>query len=331
MIGIGSAINTLTFLAEAVEYNNNCYYSKTAIKLIQKRIGTAQTGAWDGISAMAVFEWQKSVMRLRPLTADGMFGPTSLGLLIEELVIQGHKKEAEFLRQFKHKDKFGNIVKKDIVESERIVYAFFHSKGKPLEMRKDPTNVGRWMMKGNFQVEVYMDQQLPEPTRYEYRQFIRGRIFVHDGYVGDAAQQVWQQRSGTQEVEQNDYSKVPGGLNRHFFTEDGEKMADGTVEKFGYRSKPPKWEEGIIDTYSNNQMGTEYRLQDTFGIEGPRKTDSQGNFKAGLKVGVDLEYRGIVIKDGRMPTFQEINSGNWKSYCVAALDWRYSGVGYVTW
>jgi hypothetical protein len=330
MLGVQSVLNVLTALT-AIDYNKNRFYSKTGIKLIQKHINTPQTGVWDIQSCTAVYDWQRSVMRLRPLKGDGMFGPTSLGILIEELVIQGHKKDAEYLRQFWHKDKHGNIVKKDIVESEKIVYAFFHSKGKPLEMRKDPNNVGRWMMKGSFNVEVYMDRQLPDPTRYEYRQFIKGRIYVHDGYFGDAAQTVWQARSGTTEVEQNDYSRVPGGLNRQYFTEDGEKLSDGSVEKFGYRSKPPKWEEGIIDTYTNDQKGYEYRLQDTFGIEGPRKTDAQGNFKAGLKVGVDLWYRGIVIKDGRMPTFQEINASNWRSYCVASHDWRYTGVAYVKW
>lgn len=315
----------------AIEYNKKKYYSWRAIKLIQKMIGTTENGIWDGTSVGAVAEWQRSVMRLRPMTADGMFGPTSLGILIEEMVINGKSAQAELLRQFKHKDKHGNIIKKEVVDSSRPIYTFFQYPRSPLDLRRHPTNPSMWMMKGSFNVEVFIDQQIEEPSRYEYRQFIKGQVWVHDGYFGDpGTNKIWHPRAGTKQEPVNNAVAVPGGLNSNFFTEDGQVLDGGSrIEYFGYRSKPPTNIPGLIDEYSNYQTGAEYRLRDTFGIEGPRKQDSAG-FKTGLKVGVDITYRGIVIKDGKVPTFSEIN-GNWLAHCVAGKEWRYKEEKFVTW
>ncbi len=331
MIGVGQVINALNYLS-AIDYNQKKYYSGKAIRIIQKRIGATETGVWDFQSITAVYNWQKSVMRLRPLTADGKFGPGTLGILIEELAINGHDADADFLARYKHKDKYGNIVKNEPDPVDRPVISFFQYPSTKLDIRPDPVNNARWIMKGSFKVEVFMDKKLPDPTQYEYRQYIKGRVFVHDGYFGDPINNThWQARAGTREQEQNDYIKVPGGLSRLQFTEDGEVMPDNSVEKFGYRSSPYKWEDGIMDFYSNDQKGTDYRLQDTFGISGPRRADPQGGFKTGLKVGVELYFRGIVIKDGKTPTTAEINSPNWRDYCVEAKEWMYKGVSYVTW
>lgn len=328
MLGVpGSLLN----IVAAIEYNKLCYYPKTAIKMIQKRIGDFADGYWDGNTIKAVVDWQSSVMRLRPLKADGMFGPTSLGLLIEELDINGHRKDAEFLRQFKHRDKNGNITKKEVVDSSRPVYAFFQYTVSKLDIRRHPVTVANWMMKGSFRVEVFMDRQIEDVTRYEYRQFIKGRVWVHDGYFGDAINKThWQARAGTKEEDVKNCMPVPGGLNQYFFQEDG-LVKGSLVEKFGYRTKPMTNEPGLIDEYSDVGLGAEYRLQDTFGIEGPRKQDSQGNFKSGLKVGVDLSFRGVVIKDGQMPTHEQINSGAWKNHVVAGHEWRYNEVKFVDW
>lgn len=46
MIGVQTVLKALTALA-AVDCSQKRYYSKSAIKLIQKRIGAQHTGIWD--------------------------------------------------------------------------------------------------------------------------------------------------------------------------------------------------------------------------------------------------------------------------------------------
>ena len=118
--------------------------------------------------------------------------------------------------------------------------------------------------------------------------------------------------------------KVPGGLDPNFFTEDGEIMSDGSIERFGYRKKPPTYpgkKIGLMDYYTDGQQGPDYYLEDTFGIAGA----NAGTFH---KVAVNISYRGAVIKDGKELSPQQINSSNWRDYCIAGNEWTYSEIKF---
>jgi len=51
----------------------------------------------------------------------------------------------------------------------------------------------------------------------------------------------------------------------------------------------------------------------------------------GLKVGVHMKFRGIVIKDGKLPEPVQMNSPVWKQFCVAHKEWEYEAERFVTW
>lgn len=312
-----------------LDYNNKRNYSKNAIRIIQKEIGATVTGEFDAQTIVAIINWQKSPYRLKKLEADGMFGISSLGVMIAEMEHKGNSANAAVLRKFPHRKLESDI---QYYESENPVTAFFQFPVSKLDLRPNPANPSRWIMKGSFKVEVYLDHQILEPERYEYRQFIKGRVFTHDGYFGDSVNKThWQPRQGEVPVEANEFMQIPGGLNLNKFEEDGQVLPGNRIARFGYRSNPYLWEEGIMDFYSNDQKGYEYRLQDTFGIEGPRKRDMQGNFRMGLKIGVALHFRGIIIKDGKTPTTAQINQANWKDYCVATKEWSYVEEKIANW
>ena len=68
--------------------------------------------------------------------------------------------------------------------------------------------------------------------------------------------------------------------------------------------------------FNRGKQGPDYHLEDTFGIAGA----NAGTFH---KVSVAMTYRGVVIKDGKELTSQQINSPNWRDFCVAADEWVY--------
>jgi len=327
MINVGAIVGAINVL-NAIDYNQKKFYSKTAIKIIQRRIGAEVCGVFDVQTISAIYNWQKSPKRLKNLTADGMFGSSSLGVMIAEMDKKGDAANASVLRQFPHKTLGGEIKTNEPAEPVTFLQKFPDSE---LDLRRNPVDDNRWVMKGSFRVEMSLDEQIVEPWRYEYRQFIKGRVYTHDGLFGDgAAKKIWQPRDGAVVEEANDYMKVPN-LSRDMFYEDGEVMRNRTIERFGYRSKPPAYRPGLMDYYTDNQLGWYYYLQDTFGLEGARKRDSQGFYRTGLKIGVELQFRGIVIKDGKNLTTEQINQSNWKNYCVASEEWDYKGEKIVDW
>lgn len=286
----------------AYYFNEERGYSKKAIKIIRTAVGAAPLESWDAEAIAAVEKWQGSPQRLKPLDADGKFGAMSLGVLIAELEKKGDTMSVAILRQFPYKDvKTGNVGS----TSPILEVKFYQSPKRTLGLIKDPSS-GAWEMRGSFKVIVNINPEVVEPWRYEYRQYIRGSVILN--------------RPSSEEDMRNQF-KVPGGLDPNSFTEDGEIMPNGSIERFGYRNKPPTYKIGLMDYYTNGQQGPDYHLEDTFGIAGA----NAGTFH---KVAVNISYRGAVIKDGKELTLQQINSPNWRDYCIAGNEWTYSKVEF---
>ncbi|MEQ1763818.1 MAG: hypothetical protein ABL984_11825 [Pyrinomonadaceae bacterium] len=294
-----AAANVYDYFA-AYSFNEERGYSKKAIKIIRTAVGVAPLEMWDAAAISAVERWQAAPQRLKPLDADGKFGAKSLGVLIAELERKGDTMSVAILKQFSYKDVQTGQVKNS--PSPMVEVRFNQMPKRILALTKDPSGSGAWEMKGSFKVIMNVDPTIVEPWRYEYRQYIKGKVILNQP---------------SSEEDMKDQFKVPGGLNPNEFTEDGEKMPSGIIERFGYRNKPPTYRPGLMDYYSHGQQGPDYFLEDTFGIEGT----SAGNFH---KIAVNISYRGVVIKDGKELTRDQINSPNFRDYCIAGNQWNYS-------
>lgn len=284
----------------AYQFNEERGFSKKAIKIIRTATGSAPVEWWDGEALAAITRWQADTKRLKPLAADGKFGPKSLGVLIAELEKKGDTFSTAILKQFSYKNvATGQVHTPNVITPATIRYM----PNRPLALTKSPT--GAWEMRGSFKVHMQVNAEVVEPWRYEYRQYIRGKVILN---------------RPSSEEDMKDNFKVPGGLHPVIFNEDGEVMPSGAYEKFGYRGRrptiPSPSRPGISDYYTNGQQGADYYLEDTFGIAGA----GAGSFH---KVSVTMTYRGVVIKDGKELTPQQINSPNWREYCVAAEEWTY--------
>ncbi len=153
---------------------------------------------------------------------------------------------------------------------------------------------------GQFIVRARFDEE--DAFRYEYRQYIQGTASVTMGAFapGAPSRATWTATNPPHNAA-NDFA-IPGGL-RPTFTEDGQQR-HGRIERFGYRNAMPVVRFGLEDRYLPDQkMGNEYRLRDTWGLEGATRP-------RGLRVQIDITYKGVII---------DIRDGNRE---VRRLTWR---------
>lgn len=138
---------------------------------------------------------------------------------------------------------------------------------------------------GQFIVRIHFDPI--DAARYEYRQYIKGTAGVTPGrFTGVPSFGTWVATAARHNAS-SDF-QIPGGLKQHY-TEDGQRIPGGIVQRFGYRSNAQLLVTGLEDRYLPAQgNGAEYRARDTWGLEGLSRP-------SGLRVDLDIVYKGVVI------------------------------------
>jgi hypothetical protein len=70
----------------AIQYNNWCGYSQKAIGIIQFFVKAGTVGYFDNQTVEKIYQMQQSPLYgFAPGSADGMVGPSTLGVMIMEL------------------------------------------------------------------------------------------------------------------------------------------------------------------------------------------------------------------------------------------------------
>jgi hypothetical protein len=293
-------------VSSAIQFNNNRGYDAHATKLIQSHVQSFTHGVFDQTTVTAIYNWQKSPNRNPSPEADGKLGPCSLGLMISEMDQLGQINGAAILRKYPYSlpPTSGAAQTGDV---DPVLSYNVNKYVSNLHLRADPDNPSRWLMKGRFEVKIKLNPKLADPLRYEYRQYIRGNSFTQRGYWNPEST-IWTPRDGELQKSANEFFEIPKGKSStkgltQFWKEDGQIMSDGTNQHFGHRSAKPVTREGILDAYlvknEMNQKGYDYELQDTYGLG--------GDYERGLRVMIELHYRGDIVKDGT----QVIASQGW--------------------
>lgn len=88
----------------AINYNKACGYSQKAIGIIQMFVRAKTVGSFDNQTVEAVYEMQKSPLYgFKAGAADGMVGPSTLGVMIMELEHVSRMSEAAVLKSYCYK------------------------------------------------------------------------------------------------------------------------------------------------------------------------------------------------------------------------------------
>jgi len=265
-------------------YNIDRGYSVEAIKIIQLVVGAPQTGSWDLDTLSGLIKWQGRPGHIVPLTADGRLGPGSLGCMIIELQRAGLLSEAKVLTKYPYVDHAPNVPTQIVLDMK------VHRIYVPLLRAEKGRN--RWFLHGRFQVKLFLHPNLPDPSRYEYRQFIQGKATVQEGQwpanIPAVARNVynWQPKPNRPEVDAASAFLIPGGLPGHW-QEDGIREG-GTLRNFGHRDALPKNTTAEEDRYVPFADSATYFLTDTYGLEGSPLVD-------GLKIKYLIYWKGAVV------------------------------------
>ena len=295
--------------SSAISYNKGRGYSQQAITIIQFFANAKTTGQFDNQTVEAVYKVQKSPLYPFKLVADGKVGPNTLGLIIMELEHAGRMSEAAILRSYPY-------TIQGVAGDINPIESFSQWTSEPLILRTD--KVTWYSMQGVFSVKLKLSSSLPDPTRYEYRQKIKGEAHSR---LGEWKDKVWTPKPLPEGrwVNESDGFKVPAddllgaGLYKNQWKEDGEILDGGKIERFGYRDKPPKISQGLLDFYSPTQDGHEYVLKDTFGIK------PKSPYVSGAQIAVHLDYMGYVIYKEKPGTEKVVFSKQWSYNCEDIL------------
>lgn len=88
----------------AINYNNECGYSQKAIGIIQMFVRARTVGYFDNQTVEAVYQMQQSPLYgFKAGVADGMVGPSTLGVMIMELEHVSRMSEAAVLKSYCYK------------------------------------------------------------------------------------------------------------------------------------------------------------------------------------------------------------------------------------
>lgn len=269
----------------AIKYNKNRNYSQQAIGIIQNFVKAPTSGKFDEKTVQAIYDMQKSPLYGFKFTPDGKVGPNTLGFIIMELDYLARKNESAILRNYSYSIQGQNGEVNPIV-------SFKHWNVQPLQLRT--TGTSSFSVWGVFSVHIVFSGV--DPTRYEYRQRIKG--------VG------WDKKPEQNWTNLKDSFDIPGSPNLNFKGLWDKWKEDGQGNKrFGHRDQPPTYAQGICDKYLSS---TEYLLQDTFGIA--ENTD----YVSGRQIDLSLDYAGCII-DKQKPVdpnnnyfpYAEIYSKEW--------------------
>ena len=168
-------------VSSAINYNFDRSFSTKAIGIIQSVVNAPTKGSWDTASVTQVHKFQS--MRDGLGSPDGKVGPKTLGAVIGELQYVNRKAEADVLKGWSH------TMPSTPTQPGAInpLSEFWQGMSMPFRFERfrglDPiTNrmADRWRAACVFKVHVGLNPALkPEQAcRYEYRQFIRGNLWV---------------------------------------------------------------------------------------------------------------------------------------------------------
>ncbi len=290
----------------AISYNKERGYSQQATAIIQNFANAKTSGVFDAATVQAVYKMQQSPLYPFKFAADGKVGANTLGVIIMELENVGRKQEASVLRSYPY-------TMQGVADESNPVASFTHATTEPLLLRTD--KFSWYSMQGVFIVRLKLNPNLPNPSRYEYRQKIKGGAWSK---LGDWTGSTWTAKPDAEWIPESDGFQVPSegilgkGLYMNNWKEDGQ-LVNGNAERFGYRAKEKTVKPGLLDMYVPDQSGPQYELKDTFGIS--RKSP----YVKGARLWITLSYLGCVIDTTRPVGDQVIFSKQWNYQCEDTL------------
>ena len=295
---------------KAKNYNRKRGYETRVIRLIQSLVKSSIHGQFDDDTVQAIYDWQGSPKRMTKLAQDGMFGPLSMGCAIAEFQKHGKQLEASLLTPYPHEmpENVENL-------EDNPVMSFSHRTISDLDLREPDQNTKGvnpqgWVMRGCFEVKIRLNPKISDPSRYEYRQLIRGDSGITDGYFTDDALTIWEPLSSERSLAR--LFAMPGGLPSTF--KEDVQSKNHVESRFGYRSTPnvykPNGHEGLIDRYLPNREGHLYECRDTFGLQDNRDR------VIGMKIRLKLDYFGYIYD-------------KWLQKAVQQKSWSYRRTDFV--
>lgn len=288
----------------ANRYNRNRGYSSPLVRIIRREVGVDETGPIGPRTSKAIHAWQQRQV-LPNLTADGKFGPRSLGRMIQSLETAGRRDEVALARTFPHHD-FAAAE-----DAETNILEFRAIQVNPIKLRA--LRAGYWC-KGKFRVVIRFHPEC-DASRYEYRQYIKGFATTQMGRFTSATPSMANWVSTDVLVDQSSTFKVPGGSLSNSYQEDGLLREGSPIARYGYRSRPPSRETETTaeDRYIPDQAsGHVYRCTDTPGLADPLARPF------GLRIRQKFMFQGRIIDTSR---------GN---KIVATRHWKLEGDYIIT-
>ena len=281
--------------SSALTYNTNRAFSTKAIGIIQSVVNAPTKGIWDAQSVTQVHKFQST--RSQVGGPDGMVGPKTLGAVIGELQYVNRKAEADVLKQWSYTMPSTPTPPGSI----NPVSEFWQSMTMPFRFERfrgiDPTTnrmEDRWRAACVFKVHVGLNPALkPEQAcRYEYRQFIRGNIWVktdgQDWVFANKALQVPEYGGCAASVGLPSDS-VPGSiLHETRWKEDGE-VRKPQDRYYGHRISALVRDERCQDEWLPHQVGHDYYLSDQPSITGTWP-------KIPVEVWMELFFQGYIVE-----------------------------------
>lgn len=281
--------------SSAISYNCNRKYSTKAIGIIQSVVNAPTKGMWDAQSVSQVHKFQST--RSQVGSPDGMVGPKTLGAVIGELQYVRRNADADVLKMWSY------TLPSTPTQNGAInpVSEFWQGMSLPFRFEQfrgiDPTTnrmEDRWRAACVFKVHVGLNPALTQEQacRYEYRQFIRGNI--------------WVKADGGPWVFANQALKVPayGGcaasiglpsdpctgniLDEMKWKEDGE-VRQPKDRYYGRRISALVRDARCQDEWLPHEVGHHYYLSDQPSIAGTWR-------KGPVEVWMELYFQGYIIE-----------------------------------
>ncbi|MEL6108785.1 MAG: hypothetical protein AAFU85_22485 [Planctomycetota bacterium] len=288
----------------ANRYNRNRGYSSPLVRIIRREVGADEKGPMGATTSQAIHAWQARQV-LPSLSADGKFGPRSLGRMIQSLETAGRRDEVALAKRFPHHDFTA------AEDAETNLLEFRALQVNPIRLRA--LRDGFWC-KGKFRVIIRFDPDC-DASRYEYRQYIKGFATTQMGRFTSATPRMENWVATDALVDQSSTFKVPGGSLTRSYQEDGLVRDGSPLAKYGYRSRPPSHETDTTaeDRYIPDQAsGHVYRCTDTPGLADPLTRP------VGLRIRQKFMFQGRIIDSSR---------GN---KTVATRHWKLEGDYIIT-
>jgi peptidoglycan hydrolase-like protein with peptidoglycan-binding domain len=281
--------------SNAINYNANRKFSTKAIGIIQSVVNAPTKGLWDTLSVTQVHKFQSARSQLG--SPDGKVGPKTLGAVIGELQSVKRIGDAAVLKQWSYTMPSAPTQPGAI----NPVSAFWQATTMPYRFERfrgiDPTThrmEDRWRAACVFKVHVGLNPNLTQEQacRYEYRQFIRGNIWVKvdgkDWVFANGALKV-PAYGGCQAAIGLPRDSVTGdSLNEHQWKEDGE-VRSPKDRYYGHRISALVRDSRCQDEWLPHGVGHDYYLSDQPSITGTWP-------KVPIEVWMELYFQGYVVE-----------------------------------